>query len=59
MIKINKDICPQDHRCPAIKICPVDAISQNEFDLPIIDNEKCIECKKCIQYCPLKAIYIV
>jgi Fe-S-cluster-containing hydrogenase component 2 len=56
MITIDKNRCPQNHRCPAIKACPVNAISQKDFELPIIDNTICIECKKCIKFCPMRAI---
>ncbi len=55
MIKVDAQKCPQDHRCPAIKVCPVAAISQNGFALPIIDEDLCIDCSKCIDYCPLNA----
>ena len=55
-IQVNSEKCPQDHRCPAIKICPVGAISQKDFELPIIDNEICIECQKCVKFCPKGAL---
>ncbi len=47
--------CPQDHRCPAIRFCPVDAISQTGHDAPVVDNEKCISCGKCFRVCPYAA----
>ncbi len=56
MITVDKNLCPQNHACPAIKVCSVGAISQVDNDLPIIDAEKCIECGQCIQFCPMKAI---
>lgn len=56
MITIEKSRCPQNHRCPAISVCPVGAISQNNFDLPMIDQELCVECGKCINFCPKRAI---
>lgn len=56
MITIDKNKCPQNHRCPSIAVCPVGAISQNEFELPVINQELCIECGKCINFCPRKAI---
>ena len=56
MLKVNLKKCPQDHKCPAITVCPVGAISQKDFNLPVIDNEKCIECLKCTIFCPKKAI---
>ncbi|MEI6285921.1 MAG: 4Fe-4S binding protein [Bacillota bacterium] len=56
MITVSSSRCPQNHKCPAIKVCPVGAIAQEGFSLPKIDQEKCINCKKCIQFCPMKAI---
>jgi len=48
--------CPQNHPCPIINVCPVGAITQNGYGLPIIDEEKCIDCRKCGRYCPMNAI---
>lgn len=56
MITIDKNKCPQNHRCPSIAVCPVGAISQNGFELPVINQELCVECGKCIKFCPRKAI---
>lgn len=56
MIIVDKNLCPQNHSCPSIKVCPVEAITQNGFDLPKIDSEKCIICKKCINFCTKQAI---
>ncbi len=45
--------CPQDHRCPAIAVCPSGAISQQSgHALPEIDGGKCIACGKCVRLCP-------
>jgi ferredoxin len=55
-MQIDKNRCPQNHRCPSIKVCPVGAISQEGFDLPVIDPEKCIECMECVKFCPRRAI---
>jgi ferredoxin len=48
--------CPQNHRCPLIRVCQVEAISQNGYGLPLIDETKCTECGKCIKYCPTRAV---
>ena len=56
MITIDKNKCPQNHRCPSINVCPVGAISQNGFELPVINQELCVECGKCINFCPRRAI---
>ena len=56
MITVDKHLCPQNHRCPTIKVCPVNAISQKDYDLPQIDQDKCIKCEKCVKFCPKGAI---
>jgi ferredoxin len=53
---VEKKNCPQNHRCPVIRICPANAISQNGYGLPVIDQSKCTDCKKCTKYCPTSAI---
>lgn len=53
---VDKQRCPQNHRCPAIKVCPVGAILQDGYNAPIIDVEKCIVCEKCVILCPKKAL---
>lgn len=54
-IVVDPRRCPQNHRCPAIGVCPVGAIEQEGFSLPTIDQEKCIECEKCFNFCPMRA----
>jgi len=56
MITIDKDKCPQNHRCMAINVCPTGAISQNGIELPIINKGLCIECEICLQFCPKGAM---
>lgn len=53
---IEPSICPQDHVCPLIGLCPVNAIQQNLNGLPVIDEEKCIKCGKCARRCPKHAV---
>jgi len=55
-LTISPLACPQNHRCPITMICPVGAISQNGYGLPVIDEEKCIECGKCVKQCPMRAV---
>jgi Fe-S-cluster-containing hydrogenase component 2 len=55
-LTINPLACPQNHRCPIIQVCPVGAISQNGYGLPVIDKTKCTECGKCVRYCPMHAV---
>ena len=56
MLKINPDRCPQNHRCPLIRLCPKVAISQEGVGLPSIDNDSCIKCMKCVKSCPMGAV---
>jgi Fe-S-cluster-containing hydrogenase component 2 len=55
-IKVNAARCPQNHSCPAIRVCPVEAISQEGYGLPAVDPEKCIACNKCVKFCPMGAL---
>jgi ferredoxin len=55
-LTISALACPQNHRCPILNICPVGAISQNGYGLPVIDEAKCIECSKCTKHCPVRAV---
>jgi len=41
-------------RCQSV--CPVDAIEMNDRGEPIIDNEICTVCRKCVKECPSDAI---
>jgi len=54
-MKVNPKRCPQNHRCPAIRVCPTKAISQEGYGLPEVDDEKCIDCGKCVRFCPMNA----
>jgi len=56
-IDVEASRCPQNHRCPAMRICPVDAISQDGFAAPVIDQDKCISCGKCARVCPYGAFH--
>lgn len=52
-INVNKKRCPQNHPCPAVRVCPVQAIVQVGFAAPTVDQDTCIDCGKCIRYCPM------
>jgi len=54
---IDGNLCPQNHRCPLINICPTGAITQTGFGLPVIDRSKCIQCGKCVRKCGMAAIH--
>ena len=55
-VKVDKKICPQNHPCPSVRVCPVGALIQKGFSAPQVDENKCIECKKCVRFCPMGAI---
>ena len=38
--------------------CPVDAIRMDEQEAPVITEDKCIGCVKCVKVCPADAIYM-
>lgn len=52
---LKKSYCTGCTAC--YNICPVNAISLSRDDcgfvIPITDNAKCIECKKCVSACPV------
>ena len=57
MLTINAARCPQNHKCPAIAVCPKAAITQTDiYALPVIDKGKCIACGECVKFCPKGAI---
>jgi Fe-S-cluster-containing hydrogenase component 2 len=53
---VDKRACPQNHRCPILRVCPVEAMTQRGFSAPVIDEAKCQECAKCVRYCPMGAV---
>ncbi|MFP4362808.1 MAG: 4Fe-4S binding protein [Spirochaetia bacterium] len=55
-ISVSQSRCPQNHPCPSVRICPANALKQNGFSAPIVDESKCTNCGKCIRFCPLGAI---
>lgn len=50
--------CPQNHSCPSIRVCPVGALTQNGYDAPTVDMDKCIKCGKCVRFCPMQALVL-
>lgn len=57
-LTVKNENCPQNHQCPAVRICPVGALSQSGFSAPVVDYEKCIACGKCSNFCPKKALVL-
>ena len=56
MPAVVKERCPQNHPCPCLKLCPVNALSQKGFEAPSVDKERCIECGVCVNSCPYQAL---
>jgi ferredoxin len=50
MIEVST-VCPQNHRCPLVRLCPKGAISQDGNGLPKVDDSKCTECGICVRNC--------
>lgn len=57
-LKIMVERCPQNHKCPSIKVCPVEALSQEGVNAPKVNYEKCIKCGKCSNFCPKGALVL-
>ena len=55
LVVINEK-CPQNHKCPSVLICLVDALVQDGFNAPVVLEDKCIKCGKCVAFCKMKAL---
>lgn len=55
---VNPRRCPQNHPCPAVRVCPANALQQKGYGLPSVDMAACVACGKCVRYCPMGAISI-
>lgn len=53
---IQNRLCPKNHKCPAVKACPVNALSQEGTEAPTVNAETCIACGKCATVCPTGAL---
>ncbi|MEG0499895.1 MAG: 4Fe-4S binding protein [Rikenellaceae bacterium] len=59
-LKFDETICPQNHVCPLIDICPAGAIYQKDaHSLPSYDPKKCITCELCVASCKLGAVSVI
>lgn len=58
MLKVIKSRCPQNHICPSLRVCPVNALKQKDFEAPTVDLELCIECGRCTDFCPKGALVL-
>lgn len=55
-LMVNTGRCPQNHPCPAVRVCPAGALSQKGFDAPEVDGDQCVRCGKCVKFCPMRAL---
>lgn len=53
---VDKYRCPQNHPCPAVRVCPTKALSQTGYAAPAVDDQKCVSCGKCVSFCPMRAL---
>ena len=53
---VDQRVCPQNHRCPILRLCPVEAMSQRGFAAPVIDPDRCRECGKGVRHYPTGAV---
>ncbi len=58
LLKIRIENCPKNHKCPAVNVCPVGALSQKDFEAPKLNYDKRIRCGKCSSFCPKKALVL-
>ena len=48
--------CRQCAKPPCRDACPVEAITRNDEGIVVIDEERCIGCRDCIDACPFGAM---
>lgn len=57
---IDLQKCPANHSCPAVKVCPMDALHQaDDHHAPEITYNTCVACGACTRVCGKKALQIV
>ncbi len=55
-VQVIASKCPQNHPCPSVKVCPVGALVQEGVNAPKVNEELCIDCGKCSDFCPKQAL---
>ena len=58
-VLINENACDKAPNCGMIRLCPADAISQQAGGYPEVNQDSCIECGQCVEYCPHQALSLV
>lgn len=55
-VKVIQSRCPQNHTCPAVRICRAGALRQTGKKAPEVVVEKCTDCGECVTFCPMGAL---
>ncbi len=55
-VQVEVSCCPQNHACPAVRVCPVGALVQEGFQAPKVE-ETCVGCGQCVAVCPKGALH--
>jgi carbon-monoxide dehydrogenase iron sulfur subunit len=50
--------CQQCEEANCMAVCPVNAISEDERGVKVVDEEKCLGCRMCEMACPIGAISV-
>lgn len=56
---IDTKRCDRSPFCPVKRVCPFGAVTQEYGQPPVIDEDKCTGCSKCVMFCPMGAVEIV
>ena len=51
-------LCNQCEKPPCVQVCPVAATYQTDDGIVLVNRDKCIGCRYCIQACPYGARYL-
>jgi len=51
-------LCNQCAEPPCVQVCPVGATFQTQDGVVLVDDERCMGCRYCIQACPYGARYL-
>jgi ferredoxin len=58
VLNVRENRCPQNHLCPAVRVCPFGALTQRGVGAPAVDLSKCTGCGKCVRVCPTGALLL-
>ncbi len=57
-LKFEPGNCMHCENPPCMRVCPTGATYQREDGLVLVDHDKCIGCRYCMQACPYDARYL-